>query len=75
MAEGQGIDRGEDAVLLWKEGMDLPAASAAGEEARGCEPGSAAYWAERSGGRNLLNRQKGPPERTPAGLWHLRWFG
>ena len=57
-AQGQGIDReitavwygrGEDAVLLWEEGMDLPAASAADEAAWGCEPGSAAYWAERAG--------------------------
>lgn len=55
-AEAQDIDReitrvwygrGEDAVLLWEEGMDLPAASAADEEAWGYEPGSAAYWAER----------------------------
>ena len=57
-AQGQGIDReitrvwygrGEDAVLLWEEGMDLPAASEADEAAWGYEPGSAAYWAERSG--------------------------
>lgn len=57
-ARGQGIDReitavwygrGEDAVLLWEEGMDLPAASAADEAAWGCEPGSAEYWAARSG--------------------------
>ena len=55
-AESQGIDRevtavwygrGEDAILLWEEGMDLPAASAADEAEWGQEPGSAAYWAER----------------------------
>ena len=55
-AESQGIDRevtrvwygrGEDAMLLWKEGMDLPAASAADEAAWGYEQGSADYWAER----------------------------
>ena len=54
-AQGQGIDReitrvwygrGEDAVLLWEKGMDLPAASAADEALWGYEPGSAAYWAE-----------------------------
>ena len=56
-AESQGIDRevtrvwygrGEDAMLLWKEGMDLPAASAADEAAWGYEQGSADYWAERT---------------------------
>lgn len=56
-AESQGIDReitavwygrGEDAILLWEEGMDLPAASEADEAAWGQEPGSAAYWAERA---------------------------
>lgn len=41
--------QGEDAVLLWEEGMDLPAASEADEAAWGYEPGSAAYWAERCG--------------------------
>ena len=55
-AQGQGIDReivrvwygrGEDAILLWEEGMDLPAASAADEAYWGYEPGSAEYWAER----------------------------
>lgn len=55
-ARSQGIDRevirvwygrGEDAILLWEEGMDLPAASAADEAAWGYEPGSADYWAER----------------------------
>lgn len=55
-AKGQGIDRevtrvwygqGEDAVLLWEEGMDLPAASVADEEHWGYEPGSADYWAAR----------------------------
>ena len=54
-AESQGIDRevtrvwygrGEDAILLWEEGMDLPAASEADEAAWGYEPGSADYWAE-----------------------------
>ena len=39
--------RGEDAILLWEEGMDLPAASAADEAEWGYEPGSADYWAER----------------------------
>lgn len=39
--------RGEDAILLWEEGMDLPAASDADEAAYGCEPGSAGYWMER----------------------------
>ena len=54
-ARSQGIDRevirvwygrGEDAILLWEKGMDLPAASAADEAAWGYEPGSADYWAE-----------------------------
>jgi hypothetical protein len=54
-AEGQGLEReitrvwygrGEDAILLWEEGMDLPAASSADEAEWGHEPGSAAYWAE-----------------------------
>lgn len=57
-AEEQGVEReitrvwygrGEDAILLWEEGMDLPAASETDEAAWGYEPGSAAYWAERSG--------------------------
>ena len=39
--------RGEDAILLWDEGMDLPAASAADEVHWGYEPSSADYWAER----------------------------
>ena len=55
-AESQEIDRevtrvwygrGEDAILLWEEGMDLPAARAADEAAWGHEPGSADYWAQR----------------------------
>ena len=55
-AESQGIDRevtrvwygrGEDAILLWEKGMDLPAASAADEAAWGYEQGSADYWAAR----------------------------
>ena len=55
-AESQEIDRevtrvwygrGEDAILLWEEGMDLPAASEADEAAWGYEPGSADYWAQR----------------------------
>ena len=55
-AESQGIDRevtrvwygrGEDAILLWEEGMDLPAAGEADEAAWGYEPGSANYWAQR----------------------------
>ena len=41
------LGKGEDAVLLWAEGMDLPAASAEQETRWGYEPGSAAYWAER----------------------------
>lgn len=58
-AENQGIDReitrvwfgrGEDAILLWEEGMILPAASEADEAAWGHEPGSAAYWSERDQG-------------------------
>lgn len=40
--------RGEDAILLWEEGMELPAASEADEAAWGYEPGSAAYWAEKN---------------------------
>ena len=57
-AEDQGVDReitrvwygrGENAILLWEEGMDLPAATAADEAAWGYEPGSADYWAERAG--------------------------
>lgn len=57
-AESQGIEReiirvwygrGEDAILLWEEGMDLPEASAADEAEWGYEPGSAAYWENRSG--------------------------
>lgn len=43
------LGRGEDAVLLWEEGMDLPAASAADEAHWGYEPGSAEYWAAREG--------------------------
>ena len=39
--------RGEDAVLLWEEGMELPAASAADEEHWGYEQGSADYWVAR----------------------------
>ena len=39
--------RGEDAILLWEEGMDLPAASEADEAAWGYEVGSADYWALR----------------------------
>ena len=39
--------RGEDAILLWEEGMDLPAASAADEVAYGYSESSADYWAER----------------------------
>lgn len=56
-AGSQGIDReitavwygrGADAVLLWEEGMELPAASAADEAEWGYEAGSAAYWAGRT---------------------------
>ena len=37
---GTGVDR----VLLWMEGMELPAASAADEAAWGFDASSAAYW-------------------------------
>ena len=52
----QGIDReiirvwygrGEDAILLWEEGMDLPTASEADEADYGYNEASARYWAER----------------------------
>lgn len=36
--------RGEDAILLWEEGMELPAASALDEAEWGYEPDSAEYW-------------------------------
>ena len=57
-AEYRGVGRithvwygqGEDAVLLWDEGMDLPAASAEEEAALGYSDTSAAYWAEREAG-------------------------
>ena len=58
-AESQGLDRevvrvwygrGGDAILLWEEGMDLPAASEADEAVWGYEPGSAEYWANRERG-------------------------
>ena len=39
--------RGEDAILLWEEGMDLPAASEADEVAYGYNEVSADYWAAR----------------------------
>ena len=39
--------RGEDAILLWEEGMDLPAAGEADEAAYGYSESSADYWAER----------------------------
>ena len=41
--------QGEDAVLLWEEGMDLPAASDIDEQVCGYSESSAAYWAERCG--------------------------
>lgn len=41
--------RGEDAVLLWEEGMDLPAASAADEAEWSYSESSAAYWEEHYG--------------------------
>lgn len=44
------LGRGEDAILLWEEGMDLPAASAEQEAKWGYEPGSAEYWAAREAG-------------------------
>ena len=55
-AQSDGVDaelvriwcgKGEDAVLLWEEGMDVPAAIAADEEAYGYSEASAAYWAAR----------------------------
>ena len=39
--------RGEDAILLWEEGMELPAASAADEAEWGFVGESAGYWDER----------------------------
>ena len=39
--------RGEDAILLWEEGMKLPAASEADEAVYGYNEVSADYWAER----------------------------
>ena len=43
------VGRGEDAVLLWEEGMTLPVADAEDEKLWGYEVGSAEYWAERAG--------------------------
>ena len=42
---GTGVDR----VLLWMEGMDLPAASAADEAEWGFDASSAAYWEAHDG--------------------------
>ena len=42
---GTGVDR----VLLWMEGMELPAASAADEAEWGFDASSAAYWEEHYG--------------------------
>ena len=39
--------RGEDAILLWEEGMELPAAGEADEAAYGYSESSTDYWAER----------------------------
>lgn len=39
--------RGEDAILLWEEGMKLPSASEADEAVYGYNEVSADYWAER----------------------------
>ena len=39
--------RGEDAILLWEEGMELPAAGEADEAAYGYSESSADYWADR----------------------------
>lgn len=39
--------RGEDAILLWKEGMKLPPASEEDEAAWGYDEESAAYWEQR----------------------------
>ena len=39
--------RGEDAILLWEEGMELPAAGESDEAAYGYSESSADYWAER----------------------------
>ena len=36
--------QGENAVLVWEKGMDLPAASEADEAAYGYSESSAAYW-------------------------------
>lgn len=44
------LGKGENAVLLWEEGMELPAASAEQEAKWGYEPGSAEYWAARESG-------------------------
>lgn len=41
--------QGEDAVLLWEEGMTLPAASAADEAEWSYSESSAAYWEEHYG--------------------------
>ena len=44
------IGKGEDALLIWEEGMTLDAADAADEEKWGFETGSALYWEERTAG-------------------------
>lgn len=41
--------RGEDAILLWEEGMELPAAGAHDEERYGFDAESADYWTRRGG--------------------------
>lgn len=65
-ARAQGMDeditqvwygQGEEAVLLWEEGMDLPAASAADEAEWGYLASSAAYWTEHYGPLETLPRE------------------
>ena len=55
-AQGNGVDtetvriwygQGEDRVLLWEEGMELPAANQRDEETYGFNAESAAYWSTR----------------------------
>lgn len=48
------IGQGEDAILLWEKGMDLPAASAADEAQWGFREASAAYWKAHYGGTETV---------------------
>ena len=41
--------QGENAILLWEQGMDLPAANEQDEAGYGYDESSAAYWAEQGG--------------------------